>query len=44
MADAEKWAARMRAPGYAIDDQAAIKVNDGATDVVFEGHWKRFTP
>jgi dipeptidase E len=30
-------------PTYAIDDQTAIKVVDGAVDVVSEGHWKRFT-
>ncbi len=44
MADAERWAAGMRAPGYAIDDQTALKVIDGAIEVVSEGHWKRFTP
>jgi dipeptidase E len=44
MADAEKWAAAMRVPGYAIDDQTAIKVVDGAVEVVSEGHWKLFTP
>ena len=44
MADAEKWAAGMRVPGYAIDDQTAIKVVDGAVEVVSEGHWKLFTP
>ncbi len=44
MADAEKWAAGMRVPGYAIDDQTAIKVTDGAVDVISEGHWKLFTP
>jgi dipeptidase E len=44
MADAEKWAAGMRVPGYAIDDETAIKVADGTVEVVSEGHWKRFTP
>jgi dipeptidase E len=44
MAHAEKWAARMRVPGYAIDDQTALKVIDGAVEVVSEGHWKLFTP
>ncbi len=44
MADAEKWAAGMRVPAYAIDDQTAIKVIDGAVEVVSEGHWKLFTP
>ncbi len=42
IADAERWAAGMSAPGYAIDDQTAIKVIDGAIEVVSEGHWKRF--
>ncbi len=44
MANAERWAAGMPAPGYAIDDQTAIKVTDGVVEVVSEGHWKRFTP
>jgi dipeptidase E len=44
MADAEKWAATMPVPGYAIDDQTAIKVIDGVVEVVSEGHWKLFTP
>jgi dipeptidase E len=44
MANAEKWAADMSVPAYAIDDQTAIKVTDGAVDVVSEGHWKLFTP
>ncbi len=43
MANAEKWAAGMPVPAYAIDDQTAIKVTDGAVEVVSEGHWKRFT-
>jgi dipeptidase E len=42
MAGAEKWAASMPVPGYAIDDQTAIKVTDGSVEVVSEGHWKRF--
>ena len=44
MANAERWAARMRGPGYAMDDQTAIQVVDGAVKVVSEGHWKLFTP
>jgi dipeptidase E len=44
MADAEKWAAGMPVPCYAIDDQTAIKVTDGGVEVVSEGHWKLFTP
>jgi dipeptidase E len=42
LAHAEKWAASMPAPGYAIDDQTAIKVTDGTVEVVSEGHWKLF--
>jgi len=44
MADAEKWAASMPLPCYAIDDQTAIKVTDAVVEVVSEGHWKLFTP
>jgi dipeptidase E len=44
MASAEKWAADVPVPGYAIDDQTAIKVTDGAVEVVSEGHWRLFTP
>ena len=39
MADAEKWAAGMQVPAYAIDDQTAIKVTDGSVQVVSERHW-----
>jgi dipeptidase E len=44
MADAEKWAARMSVPAYAIDDETAIKVVDGTVEVISEGHWKLFAP
>jgi dipeptidase E len=44
MADAEKWAAGMSVPGYAIDDETAIKVTDGTVELVSEGHWKLFAP
>ena len=44
MANAEKWAAGVPVPGYAIDDQTALKVVNGAVEVVSEGHWKLFTP
>jgi dipeptidase E len=44
MADAEKWAASLPVPGYAIDDQTAIKVTDGTTEVISEGRWKLFAP
>jgi dipeptidase E len=42
MAEAEEWAAGMPGPAYAIDDETAIKVVDGAVEVVSEGHWKLF--
>ena len=44
MADAERWAAAIPNPAYAIDDQTAIKVTDGTVEVVSDGHWKLFTP
>jgi dipeptidase E len=44
MADAERWAAEIPGPAYAIDDETAIRVTDGTVDVVSEGHWKLFTP
>ena len=43
LANAEKWAAGVGVPAYAIDDQTALKVTDGTVEVVSEGHWKRFT-
>jgi dipeptidase E len=43
MAAAEKWAAGLSTPAYAIDDQTAITVVDGAVKVVSEGRWKLFT-
>jgi dipeptidase E len=44
MDHAERWAAGMQAPAYAIDDETAIKVTDGSVEVISEGHWKQFTP
>ena len=44
MANAEKWAAGLGVPAYAIDDQTALRVTDGNVEVVTEGHWKLFTP
>ncbi|MDN4526378.1 Type 1 glutamine amidotransferase-like domain-containing protein [Fictibacillus fluitans] len=43
MAAAERWAAEIPGPAYAIDDETAIKVIDGAVEVVSEGHWKLFS-
>jgi len=42
MAEAERWAATIAGPAYAIDDQTAIKVADGTVEIVSEGHWKLF--
>lgn len=39
-AHAERWAADIGSRAYAIDDQTAIKVVDGAVEVVSEGHWR----
>jgi dipeptidase E len=44
MAEAERWAASMTVPAYAIDDQTAIRVVDGEVEVVSEGHWKLLKP
>jgi dipeptidase E len=44
LANAEKWAARIPAPTYAIDDDTALKVVDGTVDVISEGQWKLFHP
>lgn len=43
MENAEKWSTGVPVPGYAIDDQTAIKVTDGVVEVISEGHWKLFT-
>lgn len=42
MANAEKWATTLDCPAYAIDDDTAISVIDGAVDVVSEGQWRLF--
>lgn len=44
MANAEKWAAEIGSPAYAIDDDTAISVVDGNVTVISEGHWRLFTP
>jgi dipeptidase E len=40
MVAAERWAAELGNPAYAIDDETAIKVVDGVIEVVSEGSWK----
>jgi dipeptidase E len=42
LVDAERWAAGIAGPAYAIDDETAIRVVDGSVDVISEGHWKQF--
>jgi dipeptidase E len=44
MAHAERWAAGIPGPAYAIDDETAITVVDGTVEVVSEGHWQLFSP
>ena len=42
MTAAERWAAGLPVPGYAIDDETAIKAVGGTVEVVSEGHWELF--
>lgn len=37
---AHRWATKINGPAYAIDDQTAISVIDGAVEVISEGHWE----
>lgn len=39
---AERWAADIGGPAYAIDEQTAIKVVGGTAEVISEGTWQRF--
>ncbi len=41
-AHAQRWAAEIGVPAYAIDEQTALAVVDGVTTVVSEGSWTRF--
>jgi dipeptidase E len=41
-AHAERWAVEIGGPAYAIDEQTAIQVLDGSTEVISEGTWIRF--
>jgi dipeptidase E len=40
---AEKWAAGLGGPAYAIDDDTAFKVVDGDVEIISEGHWQQLT-
>jgi dipeptidase E len=42
LADAERWAASLGGPAYALDEQSAIAAVDGEVEVVSEGEWVRF--
>ena len=44
VAAAEKWAARLPVPAYAIDDATAVAVVGGTVEVISEGHWQLFSP
>jgi dipeptidase E len=41
LADARRWAAGIDGDSYAIDDQTAIAVINGAVQVISEGQWER---
>lgn len=41
---ARRWAKAIPGATYAIDDQTAISVVDGAVTVVSEGHWELLSP
>lgn len=43
-ASAEEWAAALPVPGYAMDDETAIRVDGGTVEVVSEGRWRLFHP
>ena len=40
MPAAERWAAKLDNPAYAVDDDTAFKVVDGDVEVVSEGRWR----
>jgi dipeptidase E len=44
MDDARRWASEIDGPAYVIDDQSAIKVDNGTVEVVSEGNWKLVLP
>jgi dipeptidase E len=41
MVAAERWAADIAGPAYAIDDKTAIKVKEGTVEIVSEGNWRQ---
>lgn len=42
-AAAERWAAKLGGPAYAVDDETAFVVDDGAVEVVSEGTWRKLS-
>lgn len=40
---ARLWAKKIPGTSYAIDDQTAISVVDGAVKVITDGHWEQFS-
>ncbi|MFD6135541.1 Type 1 glutamine amidotransferase-like domain-containing protein [Isoptericola sp. NPDC060257] len=40
-AAAERWAVALGGPAYAVDDETAFVVDDGAVEVVSEGTWRK---
>jgi dipeptidase E len=44
LANAERWAANIPNAAYATDSETAIKVVDGAIEVISEGNWKLLHP
>ncbi|MGZ6827357.1 MAG: Type 1 glutamine amidotransferase-like domain-containing protein, partial [Mycobacteriales bacterium] len=42
LAEAERWAAGLGGPAYAIDDQTALAVTGSTVEVVSEGRWTFF--
>jgi len=40
LANAERWAAGINGPAYAVDDETAISVVGGTVSVVSEGQWR----
>jgi dipeptidase E len=43
MAEADRWAAGLSNPAYAICDDTAVKVTDDTVEIVSEGHWRLLT-
>jgi len=42
IAEADRWAAEIGGPAFAVDDQTAIRVVEGTPEVISEGQWKKY--